>query len=145
MNSVRKILTEVKKIKGIRTDAQLAGEIDVPLHTMRGWIQNDSIRRQLIEYCGRNSISIDEVVFGDRRFAPHRCEVCHNRHDCDEFQKVAGGQLTIPEDRYSPRIVTLEVGAFDETTVDLYADGTLKRTVTSDLEGVDTIVVRLRP
>lgn len=145
MNSVRMILSEVKKIKGLRTDAQLADEIGVPLHTMRGWIQNDSIRRQLIAYCGRNSISIDEVVFGERRFAPQRCEACHRRDDCDEFQRAVGGELTIPEDRYSPRTVTLEVAAFDETTVDLYADTTLKRTFSSDLEGVDTIVVRLRP
>ena len=48
MQSIREALNTIKKIRGLQTDADLATDMGISLHTMRSWIRNESITRQLI-------------------------------------------------------------------------------------------------
>lgn len=145
MHTVRTILNEVKKIKGFTTDAQLAEDIGVPLHTMRGWIQNGSIRKQLIQYCSKNKISIDEVVLGIKEFAPERCTNCRKNTDCETFLKATDKEVTVTENAFTPRKIELTPLLSENILVNLYANGKEKTTCGFDLEGIDRIVIELRP
>ena len=91
MRTIREVLTTIKEIQGVKTDSELAKLIGIPLETMRNWIQNDTIRKQLMRYCFDNHISIDEVFFGDPSFSKERCGKCHKKATCSIYREV---QLT---------------------------------------------------
>ncbi len=145
MHTVRTILNEVKNIMGLSTDAQLAEDIGVSLHTMRGWIQNGSIRKQLIQYCSRNNISIDEVVLGRKEFAPERCTNCRKNSECETFRNATGKKITVTEHDLNHRTIELIRLLSENISIRLYTGDKEKSTCGFDLEGIDRVVIELRP
>lgn len=85
MKTVREALKAIKEMQGIKTDAELADNLEVSVHTMRNWIQKNSIRIKLLEYCFNNHISIDEIFFGEPLFCKDRCGKCKKKSLCSVY------------------------------------------------------------
>ena len=144
MNSVRTILNEIKKIRGIANDTQLAGQIGVPVHTLRSWIQNDSIRRQLIVYCEQHDLSLDEVMFNKKKVHQDHCENCRQKESCNEYRNVVEGPLTIGEGQMEPRTVVFNTDYSASVRVELHDDIKIRSNCLLDLDGIDRLVVKLQ-
>ncbi len=144
MNSLRMILNQIKKIRGIANDAQLADQIGVPVHTLRSWVQNNSIRRQLIIYCTQHDISLDEVMFNKKKFHRDHCENCKQKESCDEYRNVVDSPLTIGEGQLEPRTIIFNTNSSHSVQVELYCDDQIKSNCLLDLNKIDKLVVKLQ-
>ena len=122
MKTIREVLNTIKSIKGVSTDAELAKIIDVPLDTMRGWIQNNSIRKQLLLYCFNNLISIDEVFFGELVFNEKRCAHCKNKLNCSMYQEKEKTPVTIADTPHKTYI-TINMKKNGQFVCEMYKDG----------------------
>ena len=142
MKTIRDVLKTIKEIQGIKTDAELAQRIGVPLETMRNWIQNETIRKQLMRYCFDNHISIDEVFFGDPTFSKERCEKCHKKSSCSIYRDVQLTPVKIEENHDE-----IQIGANTEgktrLVCELYSTDTLKSNFSTDIKDVDKIIFKI--
>ena len=142
MKTIREVLNTIKMIKGVGTDAELARLIDVPIDTLRGWIQNDSIRRQLMLFCYNNNISIDEVFFGERIFNKKRCIDCMNKHKCPIYLKMVNTPINIEETENRIQLKLLTKNEYQFSCKVINSDD-----ITTDLsitkENVDKIIINL--
>ncbi|MCP4714908.1 MAG: bacteriophage CI repressor [Deltaproteobacteria bacterium] len=144
MNDVRTTLNEIKKILGIMTDADLAEQIGIPLHTLRSWIQNNSIRKQLITYCADHGISLDEVLLSKKRFHRDQCKQCRQKETCTEYRKTLDQPLTIGEGRLEPRMVLFNTHYSETAQIELHGEGRVKSSLMLDLGDIDKIAVKLQ-
>lgn len=143
MQTIRDVLTTIKEIQGIKTDSELAQRIGVPLETMRNWIQNDTIRKQLMRYCFENHISIDEVFFGDPSFSKERCEQCKKKATCSIYRDVQLTPVKIKENGDELQITATSEGK-TQLVCELYSNDTLKSTFSSDVKDVDKVTFLVR-
>ena len=144
MNSLRTVLNEIKKIRGIENDMELAKQVGVPVHTLRSWIQNESIRRQLIVYCATHDISLHEVLFSKKKFHKNHCENCQQKESCNEYRNVVDGPLTIGEGRLDPRTVIFDTRYSEQVEIELQGNHRIKSNFMLDLKEVDHIVIKLQ-
>ena len=107
MQSIREALHTIKKIRGLQTDADLATDMGISLHTMRSWIRNESITRQLIRIAPIAAISLDEALLGIRSFNKDRCGLCAMRLQCDEYRRATSAAMVVNEDMFSPKTIVL--------------------------------------
>jgi hypothetical protein len=143
MNTIREVLSSIKKIRGQHTDAELAGDMGISINTMRSWVRNESLTRQLIGYCADHNISLDEVLLDKRVFNRERCEVCAMRLQCDEYRRATSKSLVVQEDMFSPRTIVLNTYVTDKVTWHMFQQDVLKSQCTFDLEQIDRIIVEL--
>ena len=143
MRTIRDVLTTIKEIQGIKTDSDLAKLIGVPLETMRNWIQNDTIRKQLMRYCFDNHISIDEVFFGDPSFSKERCEKCQKKDTCSIYRTEQLTPVKIKENGDELQITATSEGK-TQLVCELYSNDTLKSTFSSDVKDVDKVTFLVR-
>jgi hypothetical protein len=143
MKTIREVLSSVKKIRGQQTDAELAGDMGISINTMRSWVRNESLTRQLIGYCADHNISLDEVLLDKRAFNRERCELCAVRLQCDEYRRATSKSLVVQEDMFSPRTIVLNTHVTDTVTWQMFHQDVLKSQCTFDLEHIDRIVVDL--
>ena len=143
MRTIREVLNTIKGIQGIKTDSELAKLIGVPLETMRNWIQNETIRKQLMRYCFDNHISIDEAFFGDPIFKQERCEQCKKKSTCSIYRKEQLTPVKIEENGSEIRITANGIGK-TQLVCELYSNDTLKSTFSSDIKDVEKIIFHLR-
>ena len=143
MRTIRDVLTTIKEIQGIKTDSELSKMIGVPLETMRNWIQNDTIRKQLMRYCFDNHISIDEVFFGDPSFSKERCDKCQKKDTCSIYRDVQITPVKI-EDNNNALQITAKTEGKAQLVCELYNKDTLKSTFSSEVRDVNTITFLLR-
>lgn len=144
MQSIRKVLNTLKKVRGLQTDAELANDMGVSLHTMRSWIRNESITRQLIEYCANRNISLDETLLGSLSFNKERCELCAMRLQCDEYRRATSTALVVNEDMFSPRTIVLNTYLADKVIWSMFEHDILKAQCAFDLETINRIVIELQ-
>lgn len=144
MKSVRDVLNTLKKIRGLHTDAELAADMGISLHTMRSWIRNESITRQLIHYCKERSISLDEALLGNLSFNKERCELCSMRLQCDEYRRATSTALVLNEDMFSPKTIVLNTYLADKLTWSMFEHDILKAQCSFDLETINRIVIELQ-
>ena len=144
MKSVREALQTIKKIRGQNTDAELANDMGVSLHTMRSWIRNESITRQLIQYCADRSISLDEALLGKLSFNKERCALCAIRLQCDEYRRATSAAMVVNEDIFSPKTIVLNTHLAERVAWSMFRQDVLKAQSFFDLEGIDRIVVELQ-
>ncbi len=142
MRSIREVLNTIKEIQGIKTDSELAKLIGVPLETMRNWIQNETIRKQLMRYCFDNHISIDEAFFGDPIFRQERCEQCKKKSTCSIYRKEQLTPVKIEESGDEIHITANGTGK-TRLVCEFFSNGTLKSNFSSDIKDVDKIVFQL--
>ena len=143
MRTIREVLNTIKEIQGIKTDNELAKLIGVPLETMRNWIQNETIRKQLMRYCFENHISIDEAFFGDPIYSKERCEQCKKKSTCSIYRKEQLTPVQIEESRHELDIIATATGKV-QLVCELYSNDTLKTNFSSDIKDVDKIIFQLR-
>ena len=143
MRTIREVLTTIKEIQGIKTDSDLSKLIGVPLETMRNWIQNDTIRKQLMRYCFDNHISIDEVFFGNPSFSKERCDNCQKKDTCSIYRDVQLTPVKI-EDNNNTLQITAKTEGKTQLVCELYNKDTLKSTFSSEVRDVNTITFLLR-
>lgn len=143
MQTIRDVLQTIKKIRGLKTDAALAADVGISVHTLRSWVRNESITRQLINYCDDHNISLDEALLGKRTFNRDRCEVCAMRLQCDEYRRAVSKSLVVNEDMFSPRMIVLNTFLSDQVTWRMFQQDVLKSQCEFDLGQVDRIVVEL--
>ena len=143
MRTVREVLNTIKEIKGISTDAELAKLIGIPVHTMRSWIQNDSIRKQLLFYCFKNNISIDEVFFGELIFNRERCEKCKKKSICSVYREIQLTPATIEEIEGALHIKISAIEK-DQFICKLFDDDMLLSNYSVNIENVDKIIILLK-
>jgi hypothetical protein len=144
MRTIREVLNAIKKIRGHTIDADLAADMGISLHTMRSWIRNESITRQLIQYCAERSISLDEALLGIRTFNKDRCSLCATRLNCDEYRRATGTALVVNEDMFSPKTIVLNTYMAETVTWRMFRQDVLKAQCSFDLEDIDRIVVELQ-
>lgn len=144
MQSLRQTLNTVKQIRGLQTDAELAADMGISLHTMRSWIRNGSVTRQLIAYCADHAISLDEALLGIRAFDKKRCALCAARMQCDEYRRATSTSLVVNEDMFSPRTIVLNTFLAESVTWSMFQHDVLKAQCAFDLEDIDRIVLELR-
>jgi hypothetical protein len=144
MQSIRDVLNTLKKVRGLNTDAELATDMDISLHTMRSWIRNKSITRQLIEYCEKRSISLDEALLGNLSFNKQRCELCKMRLSCEEYRRATSKALVVNEDMFSPKTIVLNTYLADTVNWSMFEHDVLKAQCAFDLESINKIVVELQ-
>jgi hypothetical protein len=144
MQSIREALNTIKKIRSMNTDADLAADMGISLHTMRSWIRNESITRQLIQYCENRSISLDEALLGIRSFNKDRCALCAMRLQCDEYRRATSKDLVVNEDMFSPRTIVLNTYLADKVTWSMFEQDILKAQCAFDLETINRIVIELQ-
>ena len=142
MRTIREVLKTIKEIQGIKTDAELAQHIGVPLETMRNWIQNETIRKQLMRYCFDNHISIDEVFFGNPSFSKERCEKCHKKSTCSIYREVQLTPVNIEDSDNEINITTNSKGK-SRLVCELYSNDTLKSNFSTDIKDVDKIIFKV--
>lgn len=143
MKTVREVLNTIKKIKGISTDDELAKRIGVPVHTMRSWIQNDSIRKQLMRYCFDNNISIDEVFFGEQIFSKDRCEKCQAKKSCPVYRKREITPVTVEEVEKGFHI-SINVKDIDQFKCDVYHNHVMTSNLSMNTKDLDRILIELQ-
>ena len=143
MNTIREVLSKIKEIQGIKTDGELAQRIDVPLDTMRNWIQNDSIRKPLLFYCFANHISIDEVFFGDATFSKERCEKCLKKSTCSVYREQTSMPVTT-EVIGNELHITMDTTGRTEFVCTLYSNKAEASNSSTTIKDVDTISILLR-
>ena len=143
MRTIREVLNTIKDIQGIKTDSKLAKLIGVPLETMRNWIQNETIRKQLMRYCFDNNISIDEAFFGDPIFSKERCEQCKKKSSCSIYRKEQLTPVKIEESGSEIHIIATVAGR-NQLVCELYSNATLKSNFSTDIKDVDKIILQLR-
>jgi len=143
MNDVRTILNEIKKIRGLENDTELAVQVGVSVHTLRSWVQNDSIRKPLILYCENRGISLDEVLLGRKRFNREACDDCFQKESCVEYRNVVDRPLTIGEGRLEPRAVIFNTFYSEGVQIDLYGENRIKSRLDLDLAEIEKMTVRL--
>ncbi len=144
MNSLRTVLNEIKKIRGIENDMELAKQVGMSVHTLRSWIQNESIRKQLIVYCAKHKISLDEVLFNKKKFNRDHCENCQQKESCNEYRNVVNGPLTIGEGRLEPRTVVFNTRYSEQVEIELQDNHRIKSNFMLDLKEIDRIVIKLQ-
>jgi hypothetical protein len=143
MQSIREALNTIKRIRGLKTDAELAADIKIPLHTMRSWVRNESITRQFIQYCADHNISLDEALLDKRIFYKERCEPCAMRLQCDEYRRATSKSLVVQEGMFSPRTIVLNTYFTEKVSWQMFQQDVLKSQCTFDLERIDRIVIEL--
>ena len=143
LQPVRDILNTIKSILGVSSDAELARRIDVPVHTLRSWIQNNSIRRQLLEFCVRNTISLDEALCGVRIYSRERCEPCAARHTCPAFTNRSRNAVIVNERAFGSRHIVINTTFTDRLRIDMYAGDTLQQHSEMSIDTIDKIVLAL--
>ncbi len=143
MKTVREVLSKIKEIQGIKTDSELAHRICVPLDTMRNWIQNDSIRKQLLFYCYANHISIDEVFFGDATFSEERCEKCLKKSTCSVYREQKSIPVTT-EVIGSELHITANTAGKNQFVCTFYSNNAEAANSSSTLKDIDKISILLR-
>jgi len=144
MKSIREALNTIKKIRGQNTDADLAADMGISLHTVRSWIRNESITRQLIEYCADRSVSLDEALLGIRSFNKDRCGLCAMRLQCDEYRRATSAAMVVNEDMFSPKTIVLNTHLAERVAWSMFRQDVLKAQSSFDLEDIDRIVVELQ-
>jgi len=144
MQSIREALHTIRKIRGLQTDADLAADMGISLHTVRSWIRNESITRQLIAYCAERSISLDEALLGVRAFNKDRCGLCAMRLQCDEYRRATSASMVLNEDMFSPKTIVLNTHLAERVAWSMFRQERLKAQSFFDLEGIDRIVVELQ-
>jgi len=144
MQSIREVLNTLKKVRGLHTDAELATDMDISLHTIRSWIRNKSITRQLIAYCEKRSISLDEALLGNLSFNKQRCALCSMRLSCEEYRRATSKALVVNEDMFSPRTIVLNTYLADKVTWSMFEHDVLKAQCAFDLESINKIMVELQ-
>jgi hypothetical protein len=144
MQSIRDVLNTLKKVRGLNTHAELATDMDISLHTMRSWIRNQSITRQLIAYCEKRSISLDEALLGSLSFNKQRCELCKMRLSCEEYRRATSKALVVNEDMFSPKTIVLNTYLADTVNWSMFEHDVLKAQCAFDLESINKIVVELQ-
>ena len=144
MKSIREALNTIKKICGQNTDADLAADMGISLHTVRSWIRNESITRQFIQYCADRSISLDEALLGIRVFNKDRCGLCAMRLQCDEYRRATSAAMVVNEDMFSPKTIVLNTHLAERVAWSMYRQDVLKAQSSFDLENIDRIVVELQ-
>jgi len=144
MQSIRETLNTIKQIRGLQTDAELAADMDISLHTMRSWLRNGSVTRQLIGYCADHAISLDEALLGIRTFNKDRCSLCAMRLQCDEYCRATSTSLVVNEDMFSPRTIVLNTLLAEAVTWSMFRQDLLKTQCAFDLADIDRIVVELQ-
>lgn len=140
---MRTVLNEIKKIRGIPNDAELANQISVPVHTLRSWVQNNSIRKQLIQFCEDHNICLDEVLLGRKRFDRECCENCCQKEACTEYRNAVDRPLSIGEGWMEPRTVVFNTRYSERVQIDFHGEGQIKSSLNFDLTGFDKFFVRL--
>ena len=144
MKSIREALNTIKKIRGQNTDADLAADMGISLHTVRSWVRNESITRQLIQYCADRSISLDEALLGIRSFNKERCALCAIRLQCDEYRRATSAAMVVNEDMFSPKTIVLNTHLAERVAWSMFRQDVLKAQSSFDLEDIDRIVVELQ-
>jgi hypothetical protein len=144
MKAIREALNTIKKIRGLNTDADLAADMGISLHTMRSWVRNESITRQLIQYCADRSISLDEALLGRRSFDKDRCGLCAMRLQCDEYRRATSAAMVVNEDMFSPKTIVLNTHLAERVAWSMFRQDVLKAQSSFDLENIDRIVVELQ-
>jgi len=145
LETIRETLNTIKKIRGFHTDAELSADMAISLHTIRSWIRNESITRQLIRYCEKYNISLDEVLLGQRCFNKERCELCAMRLKCDEYRRATAKSLVVNEGAFSPKVIVLNTSISDSIRWNMYYHDMLKGQLAFDLDQINRIVIELHP
>ncbi len=143
MIPVREVLNTVKGIRGLKTDAALAADLGISLHTLRSWLRNESVTRQLINYCEEHNISLDEALLGKRIFNRERCEACAMRLQCSEYRRATSKSLVVNEDMFSPKTIILNTLLAEKVSWHMFQQDMVKSQCTFDLEQIDRIMVEL--
>ncbi len=112
--------------------------------TMRSWIRNESITRQLISYCAGHVISLDEALLGRRSFDKERCALCAMRLQCDEYRRATSSAMVVNEDMFSPKTIVFNTHLAETVSWRMFRQDVLKAQSSFDLEGIDRIVVELQ-
>ncbi len=143
MKTIREALHTIKKIRGFKTDADLAEDMDISLNTMRSWIRNESITKQIIAYCAKHNISIDETLLDIRIFNKDRCELCAARLQCDEYRRATSNSLVVNEDMFSPKTILINTHLTESISWKMFQQNILKSECAFDLELIDRILIEL--
>lgn len=143
MKKIREILTKIKQIQGIKTDRELAQRIGIPLATMRSWIQQNSIRKQLMHYCNEHNISLDDVVLGKPIFSASRCADCKIRHSCNEYRPKGGLPVSVFEAEDTVHI-DINGPETEEMVYEIYKDGRVLSSTTIQTEDLQKIIIGIK-